>query len=391
MPIPQELIDLILSNLAGDALSLKSCSLTTRTFVRPSQVLLFKRVTILPPMPNRTGDNPCQRFYKRITSSPHLASYVQELRVVLAVRPKGSEATEPGLSWIISGRTLSLVLPLLNLTHISLADTSFPGRATGGLNWSQLGRSLRSALSAVFSSPILQSVDLQGVYISSPRELLSLFCDACSLKSLNLTRVWFDPTHKDDSWPLSRTWRPKLTSVFFFETFGDPFCSHFRNPQIDLSGLTKLMILASSMDGWIFGPDVTPVLGDLMIYLDPLPSFNSFVTPNLRSLRVFTSNWSEGLLQFFTVCPRNAHIEIFSLDGPSTPCTVDLTVLNDAVESLLPHLPSLKKVQLRVLQTRDVDHQAVLDWAETIRASLKSLASRGLLSITDILGIRNMQ
>ncbi|KAJ7607741.1 hypothetical protein FB45DRAFT_1067769 [Roridomyces roridus] len=253
--IPQELIDLIVGNLAGDTPTLKSCSLAARAFVHPSQILLFKNIKILSPTPNRTGDNPCQRFYKRITSSPHLASYVQSLHIVLAVGGKDeATVTEPRPSWIMSGRTLSLILPLLTLKHIDIIDTS-PNRATSRLIWSQLGRTLRSALAAMFSSPTLQIVHLQSVRLSSPREFLSLFC-----------RVSFDPTQKDESWPPSRTWRPKLTSVFVSKQIEHTFYSHLINPQIDFSGLTKLTVIAGRrMDDWKFGLNIAPALQHLVL------------------------------------------------------------------------------------------------------------------------------
>ncbi|KAJ7614156.1 hypothetical protein FB45DRAFT_1064961 [Roridomyces roridus] len=390
MLVPQELVNLIVCNLAGDAPSLRSCSLAARTFVHPSQSLLFKRIDILPP--TRSGDDPCQKFHQTIISSPHLASLVQDLRLVLAVgdQDEPSAAGDPRPSWILSGKTLSLMLPLLRLKHISLIDNArryaSTNRATAGLNWSQLGRSLQSALIAAFCSPSLPSVRLKWVAFSSPRELLSLFCDATSLKLLHLSCIAFDLTHKGDSWPQSRAWRPKLTSIYCFELEGDTFHPYFRNPQIDLSGLTTLTIFASSMNEWSFRPHVIPALENLMLYVPHSLDFKSLVTPRLRSLQAFTSDWSEDLLQFCRVCPRNALLEVLSLDGARTHCTVDLAVLNDAVESLLSDLPSFEMVEFRVLETRGADHQAFLDWSEEVRASLYSLESRHLLVFTKLLG-----
>ncbi|KAJ7610068.1 hypothetical protein FB45DRAFT_875882 [Roridomyces roridus] len=262
-PVPQELIDLIVGNLAGDAPSLKSCSLTAQAFVRPSQMLLFRSIEILPPTPSHSGDNPCQRFYKQLSSSSHLASYVRQLHIVLKVRVK-DQVTANDPSWIMSGRTLSLVLPLLTLNHISLVDKSARETAGWKLNWSRLSRSLRSALTAVFSSPTLRFVQLQWITMRSPRELLSLFCDATSPKWLQLSCVSIDPTHEDESWPQSRAWRPKLTTLSVSEISGDTCTSHFIHPRIDLSGLTKLAILVPRMNGWKFGSDVVPALENLI-------------------------------------------------------------------------------------------------------------------------------
>ncbi|KAJ7608208.1 hypothetical protein FB45DRAFT_1130068 [Roridomyces roridus] len=344
MLIPQELVDIISEIL------LARCTYLRPSLVHPSQSLLFKRVDILPP--KRSGDDPCQKLHQTITSSPHLASLVHDLRLVLAVEneEKSSAAGDLRPPWILSGETLSQMLPLLRLKHIALVDDTSTHRVIGGFNWSQLCPSLQSALIAAFSSP----------------KLLSLFCGATSLKSLHLSHIIFDPDHKGDSWPLSRVWRPKLTSISCFEIEGDTFHSYFLNPQIDLSRsvLTTLMIMASSMNEWNFGPPAVSALENLVFYVPHSADFESLVTPRLRSLQVFTSDWSEDLLKFCRVCPRNVLLETLSLDGARTQCTVDLAALNDAVESLLSDLPSFEMVEFRVLQTHDADHQAFLDWSE---------------------------
>ncbi|KAJ7627028.1 hypothetical protein FB45DRAFT_1082091, partial [Roridomyces roridus] len=305
------------------AYSQKSCCLTARAFARPSQILLFSKIEILPPTPNRNRDSPCQRFYTLISSSPHLASHVDELHIVLAVLDNGHDlATAGEPSWIMSDRTLSLVLPLLTLKHIFIFDAT--ARMTAGLRWGQLDCSLRSALTGVFSSPTLQSVQLQWIIISSPRELLSLFCNATSLKSLHLSCVSFDPARKDECWPQSRAWYPKLEAIFFSEMIDDKFASHFINTQIDLSGLTKLAISSLRRGDWKFGSNVAPALEELVLLLPPPLDFRSFITPSLRSLSVITLKWTETLLAFFRVCPRNSQLKMIVLQNPVGPVQLRL-------------------------------------------------------------------
>ncbi|KAJ7366247.1 hypothetical protein DFH08DRAFT_164606 [Mycena albidolilacea] len=86
MRIPQELVDLIMNNLHGDVPSHKSCTLAARTFVSSAQTWLFNKIEILPPrrLEGSNSENSCQRFYKLLTSSPHLAPLVHELHIVLA-------------------------------------------------------------------------------------------------------------------------------------------------------------------------------------------------------------------------------------------------------------------------------------------------------------------
>ncbi|KAJ7359427.1 hypothetical protein DFH08DRAFT_846076 [Mycena albidolilacea] len=101
----------------------------------------------------------------------------------------------------MSGRTLSLVLPLLDLKRISLIDNApveWDGNGEFRMDWNSLGRVLNSALAAVFFSPTLESVHLRGIVVDSPAQLFSLFSEATStpvttskLNVVNLRSVHF--------------------------------------------------------------------------------------------------------------------------------------------------------------------------------------------------------
>jgi hypothetical protein len=69
---------------------------------------------------------------------------------------------------IMSDKTLSLVLPLLNIKQISLLENS-PGEWNGSgdfsMNSNNLEQDLQSAFAAVFSSPTLESVHLRWIVV----------------------------------------------------------------------------------------------------------------------------------------------------------------------------------------------------------------------------------
>lgn len=88
MPIPQELIDLIIDFNHGDKQTLRACSLTSRAFVAPSQFHLFSRIKlILSDSPTREAipwnllGHTFQKFHAMISVSPHIASLVTSLEV----------------------------------------------------------------------------------------------------------------------------------------------------------------------------------------------------------------------------------------------------------------------------------------------------------------------
>ncbi|KAF8194361.1 hypothetical protein K438DRAFT_1827846 [Mycena galopus ATCC 62051] len=153
----------------------------------------------------------------------------------------------------MSGRTLASVLPLLDLKRISLIENSpvdWNGWGDFSMNWTRLGRVLKSALAAVFSSPRLESVHLRGIVVQSPAQLLSLFSEATSLKHMSISRVYFTQQwNQRDSWPETQPWRPQLRSLLVSDILGDLLCRHFLHPRIDLTRVTSLTI-ATENDEW---------------------------------------------------------------------------------------------------------------------------------------------
>ncbi|PBK79926.1 hypothetical protein ARMGADRAFT_99606 [Armillaria gallica] len=88
MPIPQELIDVIIDYNHGDKQTLRACALTSRAFVASSQFHLFSRIKlILSDSPTREAipwnllGHTFQKFHGMISVSPHIASLVTTLEI----------------------------------------------------------------------------------------------------------------------------------------------------------------------------------------------------------------------------------------------------------------------------------------------------------------------
>ncbi|KAJ7821323.1 hypothetical protein B0H14DRAFT_3875960 [Mycena olivaceomarginata] len=161
MHVPQELVDLIIDNLHGDVPSLKSCSLAARTSVASAQTYIFKKIEILPPTPDLIPPS------LRLSLTNYTSCWWAPRRLSRITRSVSS-IWRSGISWVMSGRTLSPVLPLLDLKRISLienAPVEWNGNGEFSMDWNSLGRVLNSALAAAFSSPTLESVHLRGIVV----------------------------------------------------------------------------------------------------------------------------------------------------------------------------------------------------------------------------------
>ncbi|KAJ7608359.1 hypothetical protein FB45DRAFT_946503 [Roridomyces roridus] len=386
--VPQELVDLIVDNLEGQTDSLKSCSLAASPFVGQSQIHLFKKVEFLPP--SRSGDNPCKKFHQSITSSPHLAALVQELRIVTYDAPVDPNAHNLPECWVAAEGTLLRILPLLQLKGISIVDNDMRvGLGRGPrLDWNRLDESLRSALATVLSSATLESVRLRDLIIRSPRELLSLFGASASLRSLSISRVQFSTlpaAGKHDTWPHSEIWRPRLTCLLVSDLVCGPFGRHFWHPQIDLSGVVTLRFACVRLGviEWEWERRI-PAFHDLenLALFHPRPeAFQAIVTPNLRSLHIYSAyGLDPDMMSIFRAVPLDSRLENITLDGAMiSPFRVDSVELNDAIDTVLTCTRTLRMVQLRVT---DGTHGDFLGWSELARRTFHSLERRDLLITT---------
>ncbi|KAJ7608177.1 hypothetical protein FB45DRAFT_1067564 [Roridomyces roridus] len=403
MHVPQELIDLIVDHLDADVSSLQSCALTARTFVSPSQSHLFRKIEIRPESVNSDNDSsPSQQFYHTLTASPHLASLVRELRIVLVGSETpwewderhGDYSVERPAPWVMSDPALPLLLPLLHLTGISLvedvANSEWNGEGAFCMHWGRLAPPLKSALTAVFSSYTLESVHLRGLVVRSPRELLSLFSDSVSLKSLPISRIFFDPAWAErNSWPEEQPWKPRLRTLLICDFYSqEEIISRFLNPRIDLSHLTSLTIAAKE-HAWqdnldkMVEANVFRCLEHPTVLKDKTINLNSCISPTLRTLHTIAASLFPTMLSTFVAVPVDSRLEMITFDSVPAPFPHDATPLNRAIELALDRLRFLKRVDINTLPFRETDFAV---WAASIRSALPALESRDLLSMTDLSG-----
>ncbi|KAJ7802544.1 hypothetical protein B0H14DRAFT_2891940 [Mycena olivaceomarginata] len=303
---PQELINLVVDNLHEDIATLKSCSLAAPTFVTSARIHIFKHIEITPPKRN-TGLSPCQKLLDLLTSSPHLAPLVDDLCIVLI----GPDAqTGP---WIEAEATLPIVLSLLHLKRISLVENA-PGalalRTDSTMDWNRLGRPLRSALAAIFSSPRLESVHLRGIRVESPFQLLSLFSGATSLEEMSLSRVYL---RQRVGWPKSSPWHPRLRSLLLSDVRGHPFYRYLLNPQIDLSHVNSLTVTSDSQ----FPAKEKLLRAALHSERSPGNDFpKSILGANLRSIHFFSPLPFMTMAEFFDAfCLHDSRLESIIFQG----------------------------------------------------------------------------
>ncbi|KAJ6569863.1 hypothetical protein DFH09DRAFT_1362997 [Mycena vulgaris] len=366
-PIPQELIDLIVDNLHDDIPALKSCSLAARTFVSSTRTHIFKKIEITPPPVGNNRQSPCQKLYKLLTSSPHiLAPLVDELCIVLV----GQYPTKPHVTWIMAGRTLSLILPLLDLRRISLVENSPADWNSAGkfsMNWNKLDRTLKSALAEVFSSPNLEAVQLRGIVVESPCQLLSLFSEATSLKGLSLSRVHFTQQWNEfKPWPDSDPWRPQLRSLLVSDSSGDNFSPYLSNPRIDLARVKSLCAVTEWRDKIV--SQTTAVEHLRLCYLSapwPPKSIALIFSPNLRSIHLFTITIFHLLSALFTACPHDSRLETIIIEGP--------------VQSRVKFFR-----WDRLDHTIDQLATPFSEWSGAMWSLLPSLVQRGMLTLTEV-------
>ncbi|KAJ7669481.1 hypothetical protein DFH06DRAFT_185203 [Mycena polygramma] len=383
--LPQELVDIIVDNIyedENDIADLKSCSLAARAFVSSARRYIFRKIEILPP---RSSCNPCQRFYQLITSSPHIAPLVEELCIVLVGSETSFAYNEDGeylqnrhITWVMHGRTLSLVLPLLDLKRISLTENApdWNGWGEFSMNWNKMGRKLKSALRDVFSSPKLEAVHLRGIVIESPRELLSLFSETSSLKELSLSRLYFTQRwDQRDAWPESQMWRPQLRSLLIAKLQSETFSRFMLNSRIDLTRVSSLTLSTGSKQWENKLVRAASGVEHLRLWYMQTELGEEIFSVNLRSIHLFSTVVLRLLRLFFEACPHDSRLEYITLEGHiGDPNTTDLDA---TVEWTVAHLRSLTTVEIKLRP--ESFHQ----WADDLRAALPSLERRSLLRVTE--------
>ncbi|KAJ7748229.1 hypothetical protein B0H14DRAFT_2984100 [Mycena olivaceomarginata] len=189
MEIPQELIDAIIDEfpLRLDSISdlpdpetkrtLQSCALVSRSFLQRCQMRLFSRISVwdsyLPTFPLA-----CQRLAAVLSSSPHLAGYIQTLELLYdADNSVLVEFVPRILSAVTAVETLQLV------RHVDADMWHFPP--------------FDSSTIAVFSVPSLRRLELCDWCFRNPLELQALLNLSASLRELTLHNVSFEEVEND--------------------------------------------------------------------------------------------------------------------------------------------------------------------------------------------------
>ncbi|KAJ7196559.1 hypothetical protein GGX14DRAFT_574891 [Mycena pura] len=244
--IPQELLDKIVDELEDDIPALKACSLTSSAFVPSARAHIFSTIVLRPPAESRSvvqPKNSCQKFEKILSSSPHLASLVKDLRIVEGIAIGSLQQSEAamgrhgGMPWVAgSYRTLiSVLAPLGNLKRIAFL-------CKFRLYWDQLPQRLVAAIVEVFRSPALESVHLLGVETSQPDRIVSLLGETRNLKELALE--YFHPSMSTRSFTfnLPPRWKPRLQHLAFTDHYTNGTLATALAPHLDLSCIETLSL-----------------------------------------------------------------------------------------------------------------------------------------------------
>ncbi|KAJ6572290.1 hypothetical protein B0H19DRAFT_681313 [Mycena capillaripes] len=398
MTLPQELVDIIIDNLHDDLPSLKSCSLAARTFVTSARIHIFRKIEILPPPKPLSSRNLCQRFHKLLTSSPHIAPLVEELSVVLvgsetsfAYDDDGVYLEKRHVTWIMTCRTLPLILPLLNLKRISLTENAPVDWNNAGdfsMNWAKMGRQMKSALVNVFSSPRLEAVHLRGIVVESPRLLLSLFSQATSLKKLALSRFYFTQQwDQREPWPESQPWRPQLQSLLVADVQSDNFCCYLVNPRIDLTAVASLTVVTDSSE-WRDKIIQATRSGSggvqhLRIWYMRMDWSHELLSSNLRSIHFFSRSIFWLLNALLKACPHDMCIELIVLETNGRMYNPVKPELEATIESAAARLRFLKTVEFKAILIESTRFHTFDQWETAVRAAVPSLVRRGMLRVTE--------
>lgn len=150
-PTPQDVIDTVIGNIsANNAETLKNCSLASRSFLAPSQKQLFSIIYIT------KGRTICQRLYRLIACSPHIATYIRELHIILFSDPPHFRGTK---KWVYGEQTFPPLLRTLSpwLRSFSLAVKY------DSVSWDRFSSDLKSALLDLCTSSNLISFRLVSI------------------------------------------------------------------------------------------------------------------------------------------------------------------------------------------------------------------------------------
>ncbi|KAK7455743.1 hypothetical protein VKT23_010775 [Stygiomarasmius scandens] len=181
-PFPQELIDYIVDELAEDSNSLQACALTSRSFRRPSQRILFQLVSLegvhcsIKPLRAR-GKRPtrCQRLYAILEASPHIAGLIRDLSFTGDYMDRWNDNALP--------------LVLSRMTNIRRFFFSSDPETSSLLNFSAFPNPVKDALFALLQSHSVEHIGIHGAEFSNLADFCRVVSGGAGLKSLALFSV----------------------------------------------------------------------------------------------------------------------------------------------------------------------------------------------------------
>ncbi|KAF7360246.1 hypothetical protein MVEN_00753400 [Mycena venus] len=231
--LPRELLDIIIDDLRTDGPSLRACALSFRAMVPFAQSRLFYKVVLghaQKSLESVTQRTPCEKLSRLLESSPHLASFIRDLRIV---------DNDPRLDpWVLSeARTLSRILPLFDLKRISVRCKR------EALDWDKMHRELKTSLLRIFASPRLEAIQLHGLLLSAPPEcpLFHVFKDSQpNLQHLSFSYRLRDKRRRSLSPP--PVWAPKLCSLVIDADYAVDLLDGFSSAAMDYSRLRTLIL-----------------------------------------------------------------------------------------------------------------------------------------------------
>jgi hypothetical protein len=188
LQLPQELIDTILENIDVDVdqWTLRCCSLACSSLLHSSRRRIFRRIVLHNYTSGSKPTSHCQRLHNLLLKSPHIATFIQELKLYEGQYGKGQD-------WMGSDPSLPLVLGMLkDLARLELRR----------LEWGKLPPAVRQSIQNVLELPSLHFVQMERSFFANMDDFSSLLSHAEGLTGLSLAEFytsWGEPVSPEGS------------------------------------------------------------------------------------------------------------------------------------------------------------------------------------------------
>jgi len=149
--LPQDIVETVIEQISPyDVETLKRCSIVSRSFLAPSQKQLFSVVYLT------KGRVDCRRLYHLLLSTPHIATYIRELHVIVFSDPPHHRGTK---KWVYGEETFPRLLQTMRpgLKSFSLV------MKYDSVNWALFPSVLQTAILDLCTSPNLMSIRLISI------------------------------------------------------------------------------------------------------------------------------------------------------------------------------------------------------------------------------------